>query len=257
MKGPTIIEETKDYLVLNKPAGLLVHPDGVSAKPTLVDWLAVRFPDIRGVGEPQRLRSGEIIERPGIVHRLDYETSGVLLVARTPEMYAHFKAQFQAHTIRKVYHAFCYGAMKEDFGIIQTPITRSASDIRKFVSGRVGRGRVREAETHFRTLSRFSAFERPFSYVDLRPQTGRTHQLRVHMQSLSRPLVMDKLYAGALTDAEPTLGFVRVALHALEITFTDLSGREHTRRAPLPEDFTVALKTFAHELFDQFALHTG
>ena len=102
---PGILLETKDFLVLNKPAGLMLHPDGKKDVVTLVDWVIGRYPEMRGVGEPVRFNDEEI-DRPGIVHRLDEETSGVLVVAKTQEAFSHFKRQCMEREVEKEYHAF-------------------------------------------------------------------------------------------------------------------------------------------------------
>src|SRR3989338_6540586 len=104
--GVHILVETKHYLVICKPAGMLVHTDGISKEQTVVDWLSTNKPEIVGVGEPLQLKTGEIIKRPGIVHRLDRDTSGILVVTKTQDMFECLKKQFQDHTIVKEYRAF-------------------------------------------------------------------------------------------------------------------------------------------------------
>ena len=119
---PTVLYEDDSVIVVNKPAGLAVHADGKHDRATLVDWLLAEYPDIVGVGEPQTLADGTVIDRPGIVHRIDRETSGVLIVARTQESFDFLKSQFQDREVRKVYRAFVYGNIKDDRGIIDKPI---------------------------------------------------------------------------------------------------------------------------------------
>ena len=110
---PVVLYEDKDIIVLDKPAGLAVHADGRHERATLVDWLSVNYPELKGVGEEQTLSDGTIIDRPGIVHRLDRLTSGVIVVARTQASFEFLKSQFQAREVKKVYRAFVYGALKE------------------------------------------------------------------------------------------------------------------------------------------------
>src|SRR3989344_3700990 len=128
----SIIYEDKNILAINKPSGLLVHPardeDG---RETLVDWIIKNRPEIRGVGEEMKLPSGKVVERPGIVHRLDKETSGILLIAKNQEAFLFLKKQFQEHTLKKIYLALVYGELKENEGVIDKPIGRSHSDWRQ------------------------------------------------------------------------------------------------------------------------------
>ncbi len=233
---PTILLETPTFLAINKPAGLVVHPDGKRSEYSLVDWIFENYPGIAGVGEPLIIEHGGeqiTIDRPGIVHRLDRETSGVLLIAKTQESYENLKQQFQDHTIRKQYLAIVSG--KTDLrGIIDTPIGRSARDIRRWTVGTAARGMLRPAVTSYVTEKTSVHNDHPYSLVRLYPETGRTHQLRVHMKSIQRPIIGDGIYAPSTVGM---LGFNRTALHAQSITFKDLDGKEYTVEAPLPDDF--------------------
>ena len=174
------------------------------------------------------------IERPGIVHRIDRETSGVLLLAKTKEGHACLKKQFQSHEIEKIYHLFVYGNIKEDEGIIDLPITRSKKDFRKRIAGKSGK----EATTQYKVLKRAS--DKSLTFVEARPKTGRTHQLRAHFRALCHPIVADPLYA---TSREKFLGFERLALHAREIRFRDVKGVQHSVLDNYPEDFQYAIDT--------------
>lgn len=237
---PTILLDTPDYLVINKPSGLVVHPDGKKEEYSLVDWILEQFPEIQSVGEPLRLEyKGEekIIHRPGIVHRLDRETSGVMIIAKTQAMYEHLKKQFQDHVIQKQYLAIVSGKT-EPRGIINESIGRSGSDIRKWVAGRSARGTMRSAVTRFTTVKYLNENGDLYSLVQLFPETGRTHQLRVHMKSIQRPIIGDGLYAPATIGK---LGFNRVALHAEIITFQDLNKKQISVTAPVPDDFQQIL----------------
>lgn len=238
---PVILLETKDFLVLNKPAGLMVHPDGKKDVATLVDWVIGRYPEMKGVGEPVRFNDEEI-DRPGIVHRLDEETSGVLVVAKTQEAFSHFKRQFMEREVEKEYHAFVWGAMKEDRGTVDAPIGRNKNDFRRRHAGRGLRGEAKLAHTQWECAARIiDASGEVFSFMRLFPKTGRTHQLRVHMKYLQRPIVSDRLYAPSKPEA---LGFSRVALHARKITFFDLGGNRVLVEAPYPEDFAQAVAKY-------------
>ncbi len=238
---PKILLETQDYLVLNKPAGLMVHPDGKKDTLTLTDWIISKYPEMKGIGEPVRWNDEEI-DRPGIVHRLDEETSGVLIVAKTKEAFAHFKKQFMDRTIEKQYHAFVWGHFKEKEGIISEPIGRNKNDFRRRHAGRGLRGQAKEAVTKWQVISEFvDENDNKFSFVKLFPKTGRTHQLRVHMKFIQRPIVSDTLYAPTKSGA---LGFSRVALHARKISFLDLGGSKVEIEAPYPEDFGSAVAKY-------------
>lgn len=232
-----IISQTNDYILIDKPAGLVVHPDGKTKEKTLCDFLIENFPGIEKVGEPLKLSNGEIIPRPGIVHRLDRETSGIMLVALNQESFEYYKKQFQDRAIRKTYHAFVYGNIKEEKGIINVPIGRSRNDFRQWQAGDRARGEMREAITEFSILSR--ATDKSVTFVEVKPKTGRTHQIRVHFKYVFHPLVADSLYAPG---RENSLGFKRLALHSKELEFVDKDGKILKVEAPYPEDFENALK---------------
>ncbi|MDB5254809.1 MAG: hypothetical protein JWL92_185 [Candidatus Nomurabacteria bacterium] len=235
-----ILFENDDLLVINKPAGLMVHGDGKTTKPTLVDWILEKYPAVAGVGEPM---AGT--DRPGIVHRLDEDTSGALVIAKTAEAFEHLKAQFKDRDTKKEYHAFVWGHFKEDEGVVDVPIGRSVSDFRRWHAGRGTRGEVREAMTRWQAVDQFvDENEEQFSFMHLFPKTGRTHQLRVHMKYMQRPIVADSLYGSSKPLA---LGFERLALHARKLTFSLLNGQEMTVEAPYPKDFEEALAKYGKQ----------
>ncbi len=234
-----ILFETADLLIVNKPAGLRTHADGKSGVPTVVDWILRERPEIRGVGEDMEI-DGKRIERPGIVHRLDEETSGCLVVAKTPSAFTYLKQQFKDRNVHKEYHAFVWGHFKEHKGIIDEPIGRSSGDFRRWQAGRGVRGEMREAQTVWEAVEQFEdEHGEKFSLVHLWPKTGRTHQIRVHMKYLQRPIVSDTLYGG-----KEGLGFTRVALHARTISFVAPGGEQVSVTAPYPEDFEVAIAKY-------------
>jgi len=228
-----ILFENDDFLVINKPAGLMVHTDGKRKAPTLTDWILEHYPQLKSIGEP----TAEI-DRPGIVHRLDEETSGALIVAKTQSAFEHLKKQFQDRLVEKEYHAFVWGHFKETEGIVDEPIGRSTSNFRRWLAGRGTRGELRDAVTKWVVANQFEdETGEKFSFVHLYPKTGRTHQLRVHMKYLQRPIVSDHLYAESKPDA---LGFARVALHARTIRFLDQNRTRIVVEAPYPADFEKA-----------------
>ncbi len=231
---PKILFEDNDMLAINKPAGLVVHSDGKTDEKNLVDWLLEKYPSIKNVGEPWVKESGEEILRSGIVHRLDRETSGVMLVAKTQEGFECLKKQFQNHEVEKIYHALVNGEMKNDSGIIDRPIGRSSKDFRMWSAQRGARGQMREAVTEYKVLSRHGGF----SLVEVYPKTGRTHQIRVHFKAISYPLVSDSLYA---PNHKKALGLERLGLHSYKAVFSDLNGNRHEILADYPEDFKNAV----------------
>lgn len=237
MEEISIIYEDAHYIAVNKPAGLVVHPDGKRDEPALTDWILKNYPDIKGVGEPIELSDGKTIQRPGIVHRIDKETSGVLLIAKDQEAHELLKYQFQERTVKKKYYAFVYGELKDKYGIINRPMGRSKSDFRKWSATRGARGELREAETWYTVIKTTKLA----SYVLVEPKTGRTHQIRVHFAAINHPIVHDGLYAAG---KQALFGFTRNALHAFSITFRNFEGKEVTVEAPLPKDFIEAKSEF-------------
>jgi 23S rRNA pseudouridine1911/1915/1917 synthase len=245
---PTIIYEDADIAAINKPAGLVVHSDGRTTEPTLSDWVLKKFPKAKGVGEPIHMANGELLERTGIVHRLDRDTSGIMLIAKTAAGHAHLKAQFQARTIEKKYLAIVHGVFEDDYGIIDRPIGRSVNDFRKKSASRGAEGEMREAMTWY-TVKGATRLESPdvpgtmipASLIEAEPKTGRTHQIRVHMQAVHHPVVCDPLYGSG----KPCImGFGRTALHARFISWDSIDGKRMKAEAPLPDDFEDALHKY-------------
>lgn len=228
---PEILFENEDLLVLNKPAGLVVHGDQESDEGTLVSWLLQERPTISGVGESEA--------RPGIVHRLDKETSGVIVVAKNNEAYFFLKAQFQGRSIEKRYQALVWGIVGEDRGQIDRPIGKGRGDVMVRTVGSGARGVLRQALTYWKTVERFPLGE--VSFLEAYPKTGRTHQIRIHMRSIGHPVLCDRLYAPGKVC--PIVGLERHALHAASLTLELRSGDRFTFTAPLPDDMEKALKT--------------
>jgi 23S rRNA pseudouridine1911/1915/1917 synthase len=232
-----ILFENEEVVVINKPAGVMVHPDGKTEKSTLTDWITTKYPEIVDVGE----KLGDIV-RPGIVHRLDEDTSGALIITKTQQSFENLKMQFHDRKTQKEYHAFVWGHFKETAGLIDAGIGRSSGDFRRWQAGRGIRGEVREAVTRWQVANQFvDENNEQFSFIHLFPKTGRTHQLRVHMKYLQRPIVADKLYGASKPLA---LGFTRIALHARTISFFALNGEQITVEAPYPADFQQALAKY-------------
>lgn len=238
---PEIIFENADIVVINKPVGLLVHEDGSNDVPTVVDWFLAHTPEARGVGESQTTNGGEPMERSGVVHRLDVDTSGVMVLAKTQDAYTDLKKQFHDRLVKKEYRALVYGHLNERWGTIDRPIGRSAKDWRLRSAQRGAKGTLREATTDWEKIGEGEYEGEPFAYVRLRPKTGRTHQLRVHLKAIDRPIVGDSLYAGAKLEQSNNLGLSRLALHAhiLELTVPD--GETERFVAPMPPELEQAV----------------
>jgi 23S rRNA pseudouridine1911/1915/1917 synthase len=236
--------EDKDILAIDKPAGVSVHPvlgdDDVKKskkEETISDWFSKKYPKSKNVGE-SIFKDGKEIKKPGIVHRLDKETSGVLLLAKNQKTYEFLKNQFKNREIKKTYHAVVSGFVKNDHATINKPIGRSPKDFRRHLSGRGVRGELREAVTEYRVLKRFTSPEK-FTYLEIHPQTGRTHQIRVHMKFINHPVAHDDLY----NPGKPyPKDFKRLALHALSIEFKDTKGKIIKIESPLPKEFKKVLK---------------
>jgi 23S rRNA pseudouridine1911/1915/1917 synthase len=235
-----IIFEDNDIVVIDKPAGMLVHEgegdaQGKDKGDTVARWFIAHAPEAKGVGEPGALQSGEAIERSGIVHRLDRETSGVMILAKTEDAFAHLKAQFHDRAVLKEYRAFVHGAMQDGWGTIDRPIGRSNKDFRLRSAQRGARGLLRPAVTDWELIVAGNAH----SYLKVFPKTGRTHQIRVHLKAINRPIVCDALYA---PNHPCDLGFDRLALHAHALELELPRGERKRFESPLPPSFIEAAK---------------
>lgn len=228
-----ILYEDNDIVAVNKPAGVMTHPDGKTTEETASDWFAAQYPDSAEVGETQRLQNGEEVRRPGIVHRLDKDTSGVLVFAKTQEAHARLKAAFQNREAKKTYLAFTYGVPKERKGVIEFSIGRSRQDFRLRSAQPKAKGTLRDAITRWEIV----VDNGTHSIMKAMPETGRTHQIRVHFKAIHHPVVCDPLYApGKPAD----LGFSRLGLHAYRIEIPGLPAIT----APLPPDLAKGVEHF-------------
>jgi len=230
-----ILYEDADILAIEKPSGVAVHPDGRHKEVTISDWFLKNYPETKEVGEAL----GEIL-RPGIVHRLDRETSGVLLLAKNQKAHQFLKEQFKNRETKKTYLAIVLGWPKENHGVIDKPIGRSPADFRRRLSGRGARGTLREAVTEYKVLEKIETKEgKKFSLLEVSPKTGRTHQIRVHLKFSNYPVVCDSLYSPKAPSPE---GLTRLALHAESIEFKKLDGKTIKISSPIPEEFKKVLK---------------
>jgi len=229
-----VVEENPHFIVVDKPAGIQVHPSIARESGTVAHWIVARYPEIQKVGDPMR---------PGIVHRLDKDTSGLLLIARNKRSFTALKNLFKNHLIQKRYLALVFGIPKTQKGVIATPIARSTRGDRQGVAlpGRRTKGTIRAAETHYRVIETFDNA----ALIQAEPKTGRTHQIRVHLSSIGHPVLGDTLYASKASRASlPTTP--RQLLHAASLSFT-LFGKEYSFKSPLPKDFEEFLALYKHE----------
>jgi len=229
-----VIAEDPEFIVVNKAAGMTVHPAPGHPDATLVDALLARFPELARMAEPDG------VLRPGIVHRLDKDTSGVMVVARTPFARTALAKQFKDRVVEKIYLAIVRGIVARDRTTIERPIGRHPTE-RKRMS--TVSHTPRDAVSHVTVLARFpgaSRDDRGATLVRIRPETGRTHQIRVHLASIGHPCLGDHLY-GRGGEAD---GFKRHALHAIALSIEDPRSSERLKFiAPLPEDFAQFLSS--------------
>lgn len=237
-----ILYEDANILAIDKPSGISVHPDGRSKEKTVTDWVLKNYPKMKNVGEVMFIeQKGKKIEikRPGVVHRLDRDTSGVMLLAKNQKAYEFLKKQFQNREIKKTYDAIINGFLKDERGVIHKPIGRSPSDFRKYSASRGARGEMREAITRYKVLKRFTVGANKFTYIEVFPKTGRTHQIRVHMKAIDHPIVCDSLY-NPKGPCPKTIK--RMALHAKSIEFKDLKGKITKIESLLPKELKKVIK---------------
>ncbi|MDE2079152.1 MAG: RluA family pseudouridine synthase [Patescibacteria group bacterium] len=249
---PIVLYEDDDIIVIDKPAGLIVHSDGRTIEPSVAEWAVQRYPALADVGEPWVSPQGETVLRPGIVHRLDRTTSGVMVLAKTNEAHAFLKNEFQSRAVQKEYRAYVYGQPKAERGVIEAEIVRIRATPPRWgvarnegmvvTKERAGRAAVTEWEVFARGAD--DATGEKASFLAARPKTGRTHQIRVHLQSIHHPVVADHLYAKG---RPAILGFARPALHAFQLSLRLPNGAEKTFEAPLPPDFLTAAELFRSE----------
>jgi 23S rRNA pseudouridine1911/1915/1917 synthase len=219
-----LVHVDDQVIVVDKPAGLVVHPGAGQPTGTLVQALLGRFPDLAGVGSS---------ERPGIVHRLDKGTSGLLVVARTPTAYESLVAQLGARTVDRRYLALVSGTIDTDAGVVDAPVGRRSGDRTRMAVVAGGR----PARTHYRVLSRYTE-PAEATLVECKLETGRTHQVRVHLAAIGHPVVGDARYGGARL----TLPVERPFLHAAQLAFDHPTTGERCRfESPLPADLEAVL----------------
>lgn len=225
-----VLYEDRDVIVVNKPKGMVVHPAAGHYSGTLVNALMYHCGhELSGING---------VMRPGIVHRIDMDTTGSLIVCKNDMSHNHIAEQLKEHSINRKYHAICHGVIKQDEGTVNKPIGRHPVERKKMsIDERNGK----EAITHYRVLERF----KDFTYVECKLETGRTHQIRVHMASIGHPLLGDEVYAGNRKSPFKTQG---QTLHAKVLGFVHpISGEYIETDAPLPEYFENILKRLRNQ----------
>ena len=244
---PVILYEDSDVLVVNKPAGLIVHSDGRTIEPSLSNWIIDLYPRLKDVGEPWTSPQGEVIARPGIVHRLDRTTSGVMIIAKNDIAHTFLKKQFKDRSATKVYDALVYGHPKAKGGVIEMEIGRTKTDPPRWSAQFGKKGKLRAAITEWKVLECGIDPDSgdKVSHIEVSPKTGRTHQIRVHLKAIHHPIICDSMYASG----KPCLlGLKRPALHARSLTITLPSGERKMFEAPLALDLARALRLISNSI---------
>lgn len=246
-----ILFEDEHLVIINKQAGMVVHPAKGHWNGTLTAALAHHFQQLSDMGGPTR---------PGIVHRLDRETSGVIAIAKTNEVHYKLSAQFEAREVRKEYHAIVVGSLDRDRDWIRQPIGNHPYQ-RDKMTIRAGHESSRDAETFYEVIERFHGY----AYMRIKPKTGRTHQIRVHLSHIGVPVLCDRLYAGharatrgqllrclargvQLQPEDLEIVMNRHALHAFQLEFTHpITEQPLLFQAPFPQDFQLTLDTLRQQ----------
>jgi len=231
-----LLYEDDMLLAIDKPANLQVHPAGNIDMKTVAHFIITKYPALTTVGEDPL--------RPGIVHRLDRETSGVLVIAKTNEVFRGLKNLFQKRTLHKKYIALVYGHMYSLEGEINKPLMRHSGELKRFAveTQDVPKG-ARASQTFYKVIARYKDFD----LLEVTPKTGRTHQIRVHLASIGNPIVGDKLYTTKTMRSKKSLFPERQMLHAYQLAFS-LFTKKYDFTAPLPTDFRNILTSIDETL---------
>lgn len=225
-----IIFQDKDIIVIDKPVGLPIHAGVGTKEKTLVDYLIQKFPEIKNVGDDPELR-------PGIIHRLDKETSGVMVIARNQKAFEYLKNLFKNRLVEKKYIAVVFGKLKQKEGKIEGAMGRSKRDFRKqsLAQGKIAVRKERYSLTYYDVKKELNNY----SLLEIFPKTGRTHQIRVHLHAIGHPIVGDKKYTFKKHKKKK---FPRMFLHASELSFEGPSGKKFKFISPLPYSFKNLIK---------------
>jgi 23S rRNA pseudouridine1911/1915/1917 synthase len=242
-RQPEVIAETEDYLVINKPAGLLVHPTEKQEDWSVAAWLKEYAPAVTKIFQQDKLLTEEERQRPGIVHRLDADVSGLMVIAKTLPMYFCLKEQFQERKIKKIYLALVYGVTTKESGDINLPIGRATAG-HKMAAHTTQHPDDRSAKTEYQTLRRFLNH----SFLAVTIHTGRTHQIRAHLQAIGYPLVGDPIYHPKKDNFHDSTKKIKIKhdldrpfLHSANLGFYDLANNWQEFSSPLPAELDAYL----------------
>ena len=234
------VYEDEDLLVFNKPAGIITHPKNIDDKQdSVTGWLIKKYPYLKNVGEPF-IASEKEIPRAGVAHRLDKETSGLLIAAKNNKAFFYLKNLFQERKIRKYYLALVIGIPKESKGMISAPLGRLGLKRTTRIMGKKLIDK-KEAVTEYKVLKTYNFGPATYSLLEVTPLTGRTHQIRVHLHSIGHPIVCDKIYGGKKKICPVQLN--RLFLHAQKLEFTSPSGQRLHLEVELPNELTSFLNS--------------
>lgn len=234
----SVVYEDSDIIVIDKPKGMVVHPAPGNPTGTLVNALLHHcHGELSGIGG---------VERPGIVHRIDKDTSGLLVAAKNDAAHRALAAALEVHDVKREYRALVSGGFRDDSGTVNLPIGRHPTDRKRMAVLREGMGKSREAVTHYRVIERFSGI----TYLSLVLETGRTHQIRVHMSHLGHPLLGDEVYGGGRTPFERrhSAYLAGQCLHAARLSLRHpRTGEDMIFESPLPAEFEKMLDILRRE----------
>lgn len=238
----SIIYESPDFIAVNKPAGILTHKTIASQEKkeaVLTDWLLEKYPEIKTVGDDPETR-------PGIIHRLDKDTSGIILIARNQKFFEYLKNLFQTRQIKKTYLALVWGELRPPAGIIKTPIGIKNGTVRRSVWQKKVKN-FKEAITEYRVKNSYSFNSQIFSLLEVFPQTGRTHQIRIHLSSIGHSVVGDQLYGRQ--KSQPPFELSRQFLHCFSLEFSLPSENNRPgQRLKLESDLPDELQNILNKL---------
>jgi 23S rRNA pseudouridine1911/1915/1917 synthase len=235
----SVVYQDSQLIVIDKPAGLVVHHGAGNRTGTLVDGLLARFPELAHLAEA----GGGDPHRPGIVHRLDKGTSGLLVVARTPDAYRSLARQFRTHSAARAYTVLVADIVEADAGTIDAPIGRSSRQRTRMAVT----ARGKQARTEYRVVSRFHD-PVPCTLLEATLETGRTHQVRVHLAAIGHPVIGDERYGGPTARPPAVMAKMapgRLFLHAFRLTLDHPDNGPMTFDAPLPQDLTMVIETLS------------
>lgn len=221
-----IVYENSNLIIINKPPGILVHPDKDQKEGTLMHLLLEKYPGMKNAGETTR---------PGVVHRLDKDTSGLIIFAKNNEAYQYLTDQFRKRKVKKKYYALVYGRVKDDKGIIAYSLKRSPKKELKIT---VGPGK--EALTRYKVIKYYHHKNKDYTLLEVSPETGRTHQIRVHLHKIGHPIVGDPKYK--FKNLKPPLPLSRQFLHAYYLNLKLLDEEEKYFKINLPKDLKIFLE---------------